>query len=231
MRLRSVIATAAALAAAATLLVSPAQAATSTDQVIDLTANEEAIVRDFLAGQLVDVATQDALIAKYESGVLWDSLTGVEPVSVSDSVNPITGDQINVARFPDGSVTVRTAQVPQARAGVGTFAPSNSCPSSGTGSFVDCRIDMNNGIQRMYFYADYRIGTSARISKAYGVAGYVFAGTFSPGAEEIIRSVAQETPYAAAHAQASGTFSTVGMTTTVTLHLYAYRGNAWTADS
>lgn len=147
-----------------------------------LTADEEAQLRSFFDEYDVADADQDALLAAYESGGRWLSMTaGAEPVDVRTEDKD--GMRSTVSTFADGSVAVSGTSLPQdpvrqdpvrlasVTAPSSVFAPSSvtGCRTSGSTrviTYTNCLAKVDNGLVMMSFRFTWRlyVGSSASIT-------------------------------------------------------------------
>lgn len=136
----------------------------------DLTTDEEAQLRSFFNEYDVALEDQDSLLASYESGDPWLSMTaGAEPVEVRTQEH--AGMRNTVSTYADGSVTVSGTSVPQGlkRSGGVTPLSVTGCSTSGTTRVVtysNCLAKVDNGLVMMSFRFTWRlyIGSSASIT-------------------------------------------------------------------
>ncbi|WIE62250.1 hypothetical protein DEI97_003645 [Curtobacterium sp. MCLR17_032] len=150
-----------ATAIAGTLVVgmfsaAPATAATS--------GQDQTALRDWFTSQGISSATQDALIAKLDSGKLLDSMSqSVQPTS-STSVETST-ELVSRSVYPDGSVAVTSLETPEttsagAKAGTRSLQPQQitGCKESNGGGYVvesNCKVEIATGPYDLWFNATY----------------------------------------------------------------------------
>ncbi|MGK3708875.1 hypothetical protein [Arthrobacter sp. IK3] len=137
--------------------------------------------RTFLAEYGVDQPTIDALIASFEAGQTWDSLSGAEPVS-TEAISEAGADK-TVARYADGSVAVTSIQKPAAVQGGVAPQGVSDCKYARIGAeehYDDCLVDFWAGLIYMGFRADYiaRDNTTDSITAAYS-PDYIMGGATS----------------------------------------------------
>lgn len=146
-----------------------AQTPTTVGASKDLTADEEAQLRSFFNEYDVAAEDQDSLLASYESGDPWLSMTaGAEPVEVRNQEE--AGMRSTVSTYEDGSVTVSGTSVTQdlTSGGPGPLSVTG-CSASGTTRVVtysNCLAKVDNGLVMMAFRFTWRlyIGSSASIT-------------------------------------------------------------------
>lgn len=139
-----------------------------------LTADEEAQLRSFFDDYDVAGTDQDALLASYESGDRWLSMTaGAEPVDVRTEDKD--GMRSTVSTFADGSVGVSGTSIPQDPVRLASVTAPSS-PSSVTGcrtsgstrviTYTNCLAKVDNGLVMMSFRFTWRlyVGSSASIT-------------------------------------------------------------------
>lgn len=131
---------------------------------VDLTAHEEAQVRSFFNEYDVAVKDQDSLLASYESGNLWLSMTeGAKPVDVRTEKKD--GVRSTVSTYADGSVAVSSTSIPK---DVPTSASASAAPLSVTGcsssgggtrvvTYSNCLAKVDNGVVMMSFRFTWRL--------------------------------------------------------------------------
>jgi hypothetical protein len=131
---------------------------------VDLTAHEEAQVRSFFNEYGVAVEDQNSLLASYESGNAWLSMTAdAEPVEVRTEEKD--GMRSTVSTYADGSVAVSGTSVPK---DVPTSAPADAAPLSVTGcsasgggtrvvTYTNCLAKVDNGVVMMSFRFNWRL--------------------------------------------------------------------------
>ena len=140
-----------------------------------VTAREEAQIRSFFNEYGVALDDQDTLIAAYENGGTWLSMTqGADPVSVRSESKD--GMRSTISTFEDGSVTVASASLPQ---GPATQSAKEAAPRSVTGcstsgntrvvTHSNCLAKVDNGPVMMSFRFTWRlyVGSSASITKYF----------------------------------------------------------------
>jgi hypothetical protein len=143
----------------------------------NLSAADETAVRSFFDKFGVGLATQDRLIAEFEAGGRWDSMS-VGSVARSTTVRNLDGVSWSVSTYSDGSVKAE---------GIGSDTGSarginqlgvNGCNyvAGRYGNFSGCHIYYWVGVVQMGFYADFTIAKGAydKITSAWG--GTLFAG-------------------------------------------------------
>lgn len=99
-----------ALLAVGGLLFADAAAAPSASASSTLSASDEAQMRETWDTYDVSPDTQDYLLSELEAGRLWDSLNGVEAVSISTTMTP--AGELTLSTYPDGSVVATTVEQP-----------------------------------------------------------------------------------------------------------------------
>lgn len=129
----------------------------------------------------VPAKTQRALIAKYQAGKLWDSMTSAAPVKSKKTVSGT--DQVVVNTFADGSITIITvSSAPDPSSGTGGVTPQasiSSCSYSGGSywySYTGCKTEANWVIYGLSFRFSYSGSYStSSITNYYGASSWVIA--------------------------------------------------------
>ena len=153
------------IAAGAVAIGSLGMAAPASAETSQITAADEQQMRATFDKYLVPEGTQDVLIQDLESGDSWDnSNPDSAPVSVEDWSN--TGENVSVERYEDGSITIRSAETPEALPdGVATpLATISGCTTttgSGYGVSSNCTISHNWVNVNIGFVASYQIVNGA----------------------------------------------------------------------
>lgn len=146
----------AALAVGLTGIAAGPAPATGTDDGL-LAPSAEAHIRSELTRYGVTGSVQDDLVEKAREGILWDNMSGVAPIETSTSQSGAM--QETVERYPDGSISVTSLEVPsEAPAGqIGTMKVSQcklTSSSSHHATWTDCLVSRNDVVAR----AGFRIG-------------------------------------------------------------------------
>jgi hypothetical protein len=201
-----------------------ASAATAATPVIDLTDSEESQLRVFFDTFDVDTATQDELIATFESGGRWDSLSSESaPTSVDERV--INGIPWMVTEYADGSVAASgiggsptsAEKAELARGGLSTQGVNDCGYSAGkTGSFSNCNIYYWVGAVTSSFRADFTIRSGTDFITSARDSNFTAVGACSSSAPNpsIVRSIESGSSPAEAGFTASATMCVTGFTTT-----------------
>jgi hypothetical protein len=133
----------------------PANAATSSGQ-------DQTALRDWFTSQGVSNATQDALIAKLDSGKLLDSMSGAVKPDTTTTTQTATA-LVNRSVYPDGSVAVTSLETPTktgTAAGARSLQPQQitGCKESNGGGYVvetNCKVEIASGPYDLWFSATY----------------------------------------------------------------------------
>jgi len=185
----------------------------------------------------VDATTADALIDKFNSGTLLDSMNGSAPTRTQTADE--AGWIVTRAWFADGSISVSKLETPQASAAaarsgliVGPRSVGN-CSSvvggSGYANYYDCAVAGSNGAYlELGFRADY-----TRVSNGTGVINrvgspyqYAAGGTASTPVLTITK--ANGSP---ATAQAVSQYSSATTSFTARLYLNVNGSSAWSSQT
>lgn len=180
MRKLATIAGPLAVAALMIPLSLPAAAATTTPR------DDWAAVREFMTEYDVPADVQDTLIADFEAGERWDSLSSDSVPVATESARDDRAETV-VNRYADGSVAVLETSLPESRGeaelrkrsgDIGTQAISQ-CSSRYVNAYqtdyVNCWVDGNMGVTRMHFRFDYsRFNGATRMNRAYN-PGYFYS--------------------------------------------------------
>lgn len=163
-----------ALALILALVALPAKADTVDQDTVTLLRSE-------LTKQQVNPDVQDLLIAKYEAGEPWDSMSpGKEPVTVEHT------EGVTRETFADGSLIITTVDQPRITAPgeVTPFASVSGCKGTSQISsvkYTGCKVEQNSIFLKMGFYFDYSVpvkGTSV-ITNARSWYNFVLMGNAS----------------------------------------------------
>ena len=140
----------------------------------------------------VDAAGQESVIDKIEAGETLDYATGVDPVRTDTST--LTEDGITyevvVEHFADGSFSRVKLEQPAAEGAPGQMTPQGivGCRNTTSGSYqirTQCKVEWDNPILGLYFYADYRFIPGAHgggtIDRVYSYNYWGVGGTATGG--------------------------------------------------
>lgn len=138
----------------------------------DNTKNYEQFT-EFLNDNGVTEEVQQSLVEKVSAGEILDSAKGINPVSETSYEE--SGNSITRAVFPDGSITVVTAQIPTESPGGGImpfgtiFNGCKATTGSGWATFKGCNVQGDNGQAFLKFKVDYERynGAHAKILRTY----------------------------------------------------------------
>lgn len=124
----------------------------------------------------IDGETQKSLVAKWNAGDAWDSMSGGEVVS--SETREIDGSSTIRTVFRDGSVSETSLETP--REGSGTSIGVMSKPLAGCQSVpnlngwvrrANCTADANYGVYKLKFTTDYSVKSGGgRIDRAFGAS-------------------------------------------------------------
>lgn len=177
------------------------------------------------------------LIAKWNNGEAWDSMTGVPPESVV--TEEVDGFLVTRSVFPDGSVSNLSLETPApvpAPGTVGVFAkPLTGCkalPSSGGWiRRAECKADAVYGTYTLEFNVDYSVKSGGgRIDNTYNELCDVIP-PFGVSNCTLSTSRKQSSGSVPAAARLSATFTPpVGGTITAWVQLHVY-GSAWVTNN
>ncbi|GAA0422869.1 hypothetical protein [Leifsonia naganoensis] len=179
--------------------------------------------------------TANALIAKFNSGTLLDSMNGSEPVRVQRANE--AGWIVTRAWFEDGSLSVSKLETPEASrarpAGqIGTRSVGNCSRvvgGSGFANYYDCAASGSNGVYlEIGFRADYTRVTNGTgvINRVGSPYQYAAGGTASTPVLTITKASG-----APATAQAVSQYSSTATSFTARLYLNVNGSSAWTTQS
>jgi len=166
-------------------LLSPAVANAQTS--VSESATDDRFVK-FLETNGVSEDVQMALQDKVASGKILDSAKGGKPVS--ESVREDDGYSITTATYPDGSITVITAQIPTEEP-EGTIVPfgtiftgCSATGGSGWATYKGCNVQGDNGQAFLKFQVDYEkySGAYAQILRSYNAKAGSSIGWKATGA-------------------------------------------------
>lgn len=151
----------------------------------------------------VSPSSSESLVAKWEAGIAWESLTqGAEPVTSATTYAAGTATTREV--FADGSVTVTVVDLPAepAPGGVGPRALTGCVYASGNSyqaNYVGCKVHRNSGVVNAYFLSDYtKFNGSARINATYDRYVKIIGGSASDISHSVTRKNSTSTQPAAA---------------------------------
>jgi hypothetical protein len=146
--------------------------ASATDEVVHLTAEEEAQSRAFLTEFDVDPAVQDRLIEGTKAGEisLADS-NSAAPTSVETEIR--NRSEFTVSTFADGSIFVVEREIPAAAdGGAGTNAVTGCTIRGGSDytTYAGCKLHYRSHIFSYGFYANFTQsgGNLGVITRAFG---------------------------------------------------------------
>lgn len=142
----------------------------------------------------IDAETQDSLIADLEAGKMWDSLSGVEPVSKTSFEEAGFSQERRV--YPDGSIGISEREIPvQAGDGVSTRAYGVSgCTAAGVAGetqYRGCLVKEMSGLITAEFEVSYLTGASRAYIMSTGDSRVsVYFGNYSNKAVTITQAEA-----------------------------------------
>jgi len=205
------------------------------------TTQDQTALREWFTSQGVQSATQDALIAKLDSGSLLDSMSqSVEPTSTT-SVQTAT-ELVSRSVYPDGSVAVTSLEKPAVTAG-GAKAGSRSlqpqqitgCKESNGGGYVvesNCKVEIATGPYDLWFNATYeRYTGGAQIDTANKANAVVKYGNLVAAPTVTIKRKKQDgslEAYAQEHALYKST--SLGSSEDLYVSLRVTTSRAWTTN-
>ncbi len=141
-------------------------------------------IRNRLDAQGVSPDKIDLLIAKYEGGIPWESMTpGAVPVLQEQ--NREAGYEITTKRFVDGSLSTTKVQVANSTLARGSISGCSSRIGTGYAEYTGCLIQRDLVLFVMNFKADYSLYSGSNndtIRNAYNASYYAclgFCGTAS----------------------------------------------------
>ncbi|QDW62315.1 hypothetical protein [Oerskovia sp. KBS0722] len=177
----------------------------------NLTAIQIASLSTFLSENGVPEGTRASLLQKLAAGEMWDSMSGDEPVSVTESTTAV--DRRTVSTYEDGSVVVDTIQLPTPAPGHGTITAFDvkNCRSSASGSgytnYYDCQAASSTGIMTMGFYISYTLvdGVGDKINAVSSPYRQATVGTSTPPTLSIAKKIENSSGSAWARIQSTWT--------------------------
>lgn len=181
-------------------------AATADEAPSNLTADAAAKIDSYLESHAVPFKVREELIAKADAGVLWDNVSGVEPITTE--VGDSNGVRTTVTRYPDGSVSVEEVSLPQETSGGISVMNVGQCvlvsSSSYHRSYSNCFISRNDGIARASFrhgYTVYNGAPAALYGSPNSLSLTYYVGSYSGTSLRVIRSTATSSLPAVSRAQ------------------------------
>lgn len=185
------------------LLLTGSSAAVATEPapVRALTQPEEEQLRTFFTQYDVPEETQDDLIAEFEDGRAWDSMSNGEVVDEEVELSPTSSQKITT--YADGSIKVGTVDQPLPEGYVGVQSVADCRVASSTAqtvSYVGCRVTESIGAISSVFasaYTYYRTG-GGRIDSMGTPEIAVLGGVASNIRWGVNKPVADNTGYATA---------------------------------
>ncbi|WP_449407228.1 hypothetical protein [Microbacterium maritypicum] len=188
-----------------------------------LSPADEQTTRDFFEKFDVDVTTQDRLLAEFNAGESWDSMTSsATPVSVESRT--IDGVSWTVSTFDDGSVRAEGIGSDAAAGGVSARGVDSCNYSVGKyGNFSNCHIYYWVGVVQLGFYANFSIvsGGNDKITSVWG--GTLFAGgacSQSVPSPTIVKGTESSTGKAVAGLTAQATMCAINQTVNFPSYLH-----------
>jgi hypothetical protein len=159
------------------LPVAAAQAAT-------LSPSDEAHFRSVWSSYAVPAATQDALIAEWNAGQVWDSLSGAQPASSSTTSTATKTTRID--RYADGSITITDWQSdnPKKPGGATTQADIGGCYTVSSSQYDitrTCTVHTNVVVSDFSYNVTYYAGQGvySHIVSKSGLSYNCYGGTCS----------------------------------------------------
>ncbi|WP_416393828.1 MULTISPECIES: hypothetical protein [unclassified Curtobacterium] len=212
----------------------PATAATTSGQ-------DQTALREWFTSQGIPATTQDALVAKLDSGKLLDSMSGsVKPVSTTTTQNAT--ELVSRSVYPDGSVAVTSLETPSSNSasaapGARSLQPEQitGCKESNGGGYVvesNCKVEIATGPYDLWFNATYeRYTGGAQIDTANHPNGVVKYGNIVSGPTVSIKRKKQNGSLEA-YAQEHAKYESNGGGTSEDLYvsLRVTTSKAWTTN-
>jgi hypothetical protein len=139
------------------------QSFTTDGAVTPLTTDQESDVRSRMNGLGIDSGTQDALVAKLNTGATLDSsIPGTTPVQTVTNTNS-DGQADSTLVFADGSRSNKTLEAASVAAPAGTqVRTSKSGCSKSSGWYVNCKIGVSDPISNASFLIDYQTSSKGK---------------------------------------------------------------------
>lgn len=155
-----------AVGGAALLGAGGAQAATASPASVPLADDVRSDVTAFFDEYGVDRVTQQRLVSVIESGGRWEAMSADSTPIASETSEALGPNdhraETVVDRYSDGSVSVRSLELPADDGAIG------GCSRSGT-SYSNCTVDFWYGLVSMSFKADYSLASGKnRITNQWG---------------------------------------------------------------
>lgn len=232
MRIRSLIAL-----AGTTVLVPGLVGFAPASEWEDATTVDRAAIAQSLTEMGVAPSVQIELIDNLEAGVLWDSLSGAEPVETTSQ--EIDGVRVDTLIYEDGSRAVVETEIPTVDTGEISPSSTSACtvplgPYPYGWSFSNCRISVSVALIDMSYYIDgVTRGSSAsyppKVTRAINLDYRILGGSFV--SETLDRPRPTGTSTLSAQARGRVVINYPAQGGTVTMSLYANVGSDITATS